>query len=328
MALQQWTYDPAKWPPSFGRLWLWTMFSERAHHDRVLSVAAEIGATDIIVLLNDSPKSQPAFGLRPNRDTTLELAKKVRGAGLSYHMSSWLDPSAEYVNRAAGELSELAEVTKATSLCIDAEGEYRLRIRNHLQFVAETISPAFAGFPVPIGVTSFAGLPGEIASLLAWAVAEHNGYGMPQVYGTLSDPPQEWQHNRAVYPDRIAAMGWRTWSKFTDRLVAIVAAYGNPHPGFDVASALEAQLSRSEYEGFNEAAVWTEESIVGGGQRATTRREVLSELDITGKNTVIDDGTSLVKPLVIGGGVAVASAATYRWWGPWIGRAWRAVRGA
>ena len=143
------------------------MGAEPSGHARVVKTALAVGATDVIALLNDSPVHQPKFGL-PKRQTILDLASKLRDVGIDFHLSSWLDPTKQYVTAAADGLAELAELTKASSICLDAEGEFRKRISNHLEFVASVVSPAFAGFPVPIGITSFAGLPKEVAPLLAW----------------------------------------------------------------------------------------------------------------------------------------------------------------
>lgn len=305
MTLQAWSYSTANWPPTFGRMWLWTMFGERAHHERVLEIAAQIGATDVICLVSDSPKPQPRFAFRPNRDSVLELAQKVKGAGLDWHLGAWLDPKPEYVNEAAAALKSMAIESKASSLCIDAEGEWKFRINNHIEFVAHTVAPAFKGFPIPIGVTSYASLPKEVAPLLAWVVAEHDGFGMPQVYGV--DTGQDWQKLASAQPDTIAALGYRTWSPITKNLVAVVAAYGTPQAGWNAHNALQAQLLRSEYEGFAEVAAWVEEALAGAGPTATTRREVLSEVEITGDNTVIKTG--LTPRMLLGVG-ALATAAT------------------
>jgi len=323
--MKAWTPNREDWPPSFGRSWLWTMGAERAGHERVISTAKAIGATDVIALLNDSPADQPNFGFRPNRELALELGQKVRDAGLTWHLGSWLDPKEAYVREAAIELASLAEESKAASVCIDAEGEWRKRISNHLEFVAQTVHPAFDGFPVPIGITSFASLPKEVAPLLAWAVEHHDGYGQPQAYAVWQG--QAWQQAASVQPDRITNLAWRTWSPLTKRLVVLLAAFGDVHPGttfsqgewggkrWTVASALEGSLLRAEYDGFPEFGLWSEEALRGTGKTAATRREVLSEVNITGKSVAVDTG-SLIAPVIAGTAVVGTAILTRRWWLP------------
>ena len=320
--MKGWTADRSLWPPSFSRQWLWTMGSEPSGHARVIKTAQAVGATDVVALLNDSPVHQPRFGL-PKRQTTLDLASKLRDVGIDFHLGSWLDPSKQYVDAAAVALAELAELTKAKSICLDAEGEWRKRISNHLEFVAAVVSPAFAGFPTPIGITSFAGLPKEVAPLLAWAVADHKGYGQPQAYAVWQG--KEWQKNAGVQPDKITALAYRTWSPFTTKLVILLAAYGEVHPGTDwnkkgkrwegkawtIASALETSLQRAEYDGYPEFGTWSEEALRGGSHADKIRIEVLSEVEITGKSKVLASG-SLV-PVVLGLGAAAIGAGVAVW---------------
>jgi len=50
--------------------------------------------------------AQPRFGFRPNRNLALELGAKVRDAGLTWHLGSWLDPKQPH--EAAVELERQA----------------------------------------------------------------------------------------------------------------------------------------------------------------------------------------------------------------------------
>jgi hypothetical protein len=150
---------------------------------------------------------------------------------------------------------------------------------------------------------------------------------MPQAYAV--DTGQAWQKAANVQPDTISALAWRTWSPITDNLVAIVAAYGRVQSGWQIGSALEAQLMRAEYEGFPEVSVWVEEALVGQGTTAKTRRQVLSEVEITGSSAVVTTGLSA--RMLIGTGMVAAGAgaaiATRRRWVPWFAKAIRALRG-
>jgi hypothetical protein len=312
------------------------MGAEKAGHDRVIATAKAIGATDVVSLVNDSPAHQPRFGFNPNRALVLELAQRVRDAGIAWHVGSWLDPTPLYVEEAAVELASIAIESKAASVCLDAEGEWRKRIDNHLEFVAQTVHPAFDGFPVPIGVTSFASLTKEVAPLLAWAVKHHDGYGQPQAYAVWQG--KKWQQAATVQPDRITDLAWRTWSPITKNLVVLLAAYGEVHPGssykdgawqgkaWTAADALETSLLRAEYDGFQEFGLWSEEALRGQGKTATTRREVLAEVNVTGKADVVSSG-SIVAPVVAGTAFAGAAFFTRKWWVPAVGRAFRFVTG-
>jgi hypothetical protein len=312
------------------------MGAERAGHDRVISTAKAIGATDVISLLNDSPAAQPRFGFRPNRAMAVELGQKVRDAGMTWHLGSWIDPKPQYVAEAAVELASLAEESRAASVCLDAEGEWRVRIDNHLEFVAQVVHPAFDGFPVPIGVTSLGALPKEVAPLLAWAVEHHDGYGQPQAYSVWQG--KKWQQLADVQPDRITALAWRTWSPLTKKLVVLLAAFGDVHPGhsfsagqwqggaWTVADALETNLLRAEYDGFTEFGSWSEEALRQDTKTAKIRREVLAEVKVTGKSTAVDTG-SVVAPVLAGTAFAGAAFLTRKWWLPKLGLAFKFIRG-
>jgi hypothetical protein len=309
-----WTYEPNEWPAKFGRKWLWTIFAESVHHQQVVDLCKEIGITDLCILCNDSPADQPDFGIRTGAKNVVKLSALARAEGIDVHLGTWLDPKEAYVLACAEGMAELARDAKAKSVCLDLEGEWRKRIKNHASFVAGVVAPAFQGFPVPIGVTSFANLPKEVVPALAWAVQYHRGYGQPQAYSVYQG--KKWQHSASLQPDQLSSMAWRTWSPITHRLVCLQAAYGKPVPGrrisggewagqaWGVSESIAVAAQRAEVDGFPSIGWWSQEALSRKSAAAKERRAVIGQIQASGRSLL---GRAWGKTLAFGAGaVAVA----------------------
>ena len=316
-----WSFDPKAWPGKFGRKWLWTIFAERVHHVQVVALCVEIGITALVILCNDSPASQPEFSIKFGNKTVVELSELARKAGVTVHLGTWLDPTEEYVTACAAGMAELATQAKAASVCLDLEGEWNRRISNHAAFVAGTVAPAFMGFPVPIGVTSFAILPRQVVAALSWVVQYHNGYGQPQAYSVFQD--KSWQNNTTLQPDHMSSLAWKSWSPITRRLICIQAAYGKQAgpgviaspkntttiPGrkivkgewvgkpWGVTESLVVAAQRAEMDGYPEIGWWSQEALSKPTAAATERKPAIRQIKTTGKSML---GKAWGKALAVG----------------------------
>jgi hypothetical protein len=317
-----WEFDPGDWPAKFGRKWLWTIFAERANHAKVVNTCLETGMTDLVILINDSPVEQPQWGVRTGEANTVALCEKARKAGLTVHLGTWLDPKEAYVKACAAGMRDLVKKCKAASIILDLEGEWRKRIRNHTEFVTNTVAPAFKDFPTPIGITSFAALPKEVVPALAWAVKYHQGYGQPQAYSVWQG--KEWQKSNILQPDQLSSVAWRTWSPLTRRLVVLEAAYGNPIPGrrisggewtgqaWGVEEAIRTAAQRAEVDGFPEIGWWSEEALSKKSETARTRRSAIAEIKTTGRSLIGRGWGRVVKWGAVAAGVAGGIALAVR----------------
>lgn len=294
MAAEIWSFKEKQWPATFGRKWIWTIFAEPSHHNRVVNLCVQLGITDLVILLNDSPIDQPVFSVRGGTPNVVKLAHLAQAAGVSVHLGTWLDPTETYVNACAPAMAELAKEAKAVSVILDLEGEWRKRIKNHAAFVAATVAPAFQGFPVPIGITSFAVLPKEVVPALAWAVQYHKGYGQPQAYSVYQG--KKWQKSTVIQPDSLTSRAWKTWSPITRRLVCLEAAFGNPVPGrkivdgewagkpWGITESIKVAAQRAEDDGFPDIGYWSEEALASSSEKAQERRAAIAEIKTTGKS--------------------------------------------
>ena len=320
MADTGWQFDAARdWPARFGRNWLWTMLGEPGTQARAITTAKSVGCTDLIVLANDPPAVAPTFSAKFGAPALVAFADQTRAAGMDFHLSSWLDPKAAYVDSAANGLADLVSATKAKSVCLDLEGEWRKRISNHSAFVAEVMRPAFKGFSVPIGITSFAKLPSEVLPALAWALEYHNGYGQPQAYSVSTG--KSWQFNAALQPDRLPGMAWDSWSPVTKKLVCLLAAWGSEIPGraiaagqwtgapWGVAESVEVAAAYSEAVGFRSIGWWSEEALSSSSSSAALRRAAIAQIRTTGKSVVRGRRTWLRRAAWATGAAGVGYAA-------------------
>ena len=308
-----WEFDPTRWPAKFGRKWLWTIFSESVHHARVVSLCQSMGITDLAILVNDSPIDQPTWSVRTGVANTVKLSQLAQAAGISVHLGTWLDPKKDYVFACAEGMAALATEAKASSIILDLEGEWRKRISDHTGFVASVVAPAFSGFPTPIGITSFAVLPREVAPALAWAVKFHKGYGQPQAYSVFQD--KSWQKSARLAPDSLPTVAWRSWSPITRRLVCLQAAYGDPMPGrtisggewtgkpWGVVESIQVAAQRAQDDGFPSIGWWSEEALARNTTAASDRRAVITEIQTTGKSLV---GRAWRKAAAVVGAAALA----------------------
>ena len=321
MALAPWTYDPSRdWPVKTNRKWLWTMFAEPGNHNKVVATSVATGMTDVVILVNDSPVAQPKFGVKFCVDNTKALCDKLRDAKITPHLGTWLDPKAQYVDDCAQGMADLAGQCNAASICLDLEGEWNKRISNHTAFVADTVRPAFKGFPVPIGVTSFAFLPAAVVPALSWCVEYHDGYGQPQAYSVYQG--KSWQMDKRLTPDVLPRAAWDSWSPVTRRLCCLLAAWGSEVPGrtiaqgqwqgkaWGIAESIEVSAAAADLAGFPELGWWSEEGLSRRSASAGIRRETLAEIEATGKPMV--GGSNTLRNIAIGGAAAAGAYAAYK----------------
>lgn len=299
MAYDTWQFDASEWPVTFGAKWMWTIFAEPKHHERVVKLCVDLGITDLAILCNDSPVAQPEFAIRTGAGNVVKLSKLAQAAGVRVHLGTWLDPKIAYVEACAVGMAKLAKESGAASIILDLEGEWNKRITNHTAFVASTVAPAFDGFPTPIGITSFAILPKSVVPALAWAVKYHDGYGQPQAYSVYQG--KKWQRSELIQPDRLSSTAWRTWSPLTRRLVCLEAAYGNPVPGrrivdgewqgkaWGVGESIRTAAQRAKFDGFPSIGWWTEESFAGGSMASKERAAAISEIE-TSDDSLVEGG--------------------------------------
>lgn len=305
--------------PKFGSKWLWTMLGEPGTIQKVVATAKETGCTDLVVLVNDPPARVPTWRVRFGPSAIAELSAAARDAGLNFHVSSWLTAKAPYVDAAAAGMAELADATKAKSVCFDLEGEWRHATKNHAGFVADTVAPAFKGFPVPIGITSFAILPPEVVPALAWAVEYHNGYGQPQAYSVYQG--KSWQKSAILTPDRLPQEAWAKWSPITKRLVCLLGAWGDEIPGrrvisngawsgrpWGIAETIDAAASSAKAAGFPDVGFWSEEALSKTSNAAKTRRAAVARIRATGKSLVRKPWYKRPSTYAAGAGLVAAGA--------------------
>lgn len=327
-------WEPTGAPLKFGRIWVWTMLAEKQNHATVVATTKDVQGTDLVILANNPPTTSPKFKIH-HLENTRRLTELAQEAGLDVHWSTWLDDKVDYVEDQAKLLLDEIPSAGVKSLCLDAEGEYRtLRDADAEKFVFDTIAPAFDGASFPIGITSFASLPKDVAPLVAWAVKLHDGYGGPQSYSVYQG--LQWQKNAAasIQPSQLPKVAVDTWAPFApvDRLQMLLAVFGPSVPGrsfsrsadawrgkaWTPAESLQVSLERSQYEGVTDIGLWSEEWLSKSSSSAKAFTTVLQSIDVSGRGLLQPSRAATAGKIAAGGATLIAGGLLARKIYQWV----------
>lgn len=318
-----------------GRFWLFTQFAEPKNHGNVMARMRE-GFTDLAIMLNNPPTRSRRWSVQFGWKHTEALTNAMLKAGYRVHWVLWLDPREEFIRDSAADIRKaLKRNPKVSSIQFDVEFEWRTWVDDHTELVARAVAPAYADFPVPIGINSFAMLPVEVKPLAVWAAKKANGYAVSQAYS--QDQGKKGQQSTLMIPSEIVRLAYKRWEPyFGDKQVILLNAWspasemmpGRYHKNgawhgkrWGVKESLEVGLKRIHSLGIKDGGAWSEEALSrksGDTPRkkalaaaAKTRRDYISTLRPTGRGQAVADKAGLAVPIAIGAvvtGLVVAGA--------------------
>jgi hypothetical protein len=211
----------------------WCGSSSLANPVRDVAFAVEHGLDRLDVIVNDHSKwREPSRFTIRTPDRIHRLCDAAKEAGVEVHLTSWIMPHADYIDRAADVLIPLCERVGAASLQWDAEEPWtRARRRLTYSKAAARIREAFADLRCPMGANGIGYTPRAKFGPLA----EICDYLVPQAYATSTS---------GIKPEVAPGRFHRRWTeKFARPIVMGLAAYRQTGiAGHTPSSAIEAAV--------------------------------------------------------------------------------------
>jgi hypothetical protein len=140
-----------------------------------IRVARDVGCTGLALMLHDDSEDRTA-GVWETDAKVHDYCARIRDAGLELHLTAWVQPHVEWLERACDVLVEMVGEHRATSVCWDAEEPWT-RARGGLPL--DKAASLIQLYGIREGVSGIGYAPRGLDPLMARAA-----YVVPQCYAT------------------------------------------------------------------------------------------------------------------------------------------------